>query len=274
MAVKVEGAKVNNRYTDSVLLEKITIGADPELFLMNVDGKFISSIGKVGGTKHKPRPILNGCMVQEDNVAVEFNIPPAKNAQAFIGSMNDALQYLTKLAADEGLMLSITASKVFDADQLEHPRAQQFGCETDLNAWTMKANPGPRAKNPQLRTAGGHIHIGGVEGLDPFQLGRWCDLTMGVWSVLEDDDTQRRELYGAAGAIRKKPYGIEYRVLSNYWLKSPEMMEKVYNRALDAVDRVMCNWGINDDEGNDIIKCINNSDKDLAHELIGRYALD
>lgn len=273
MSALVTGAEVR-RFTEAEKLKNVSIGADPELFLMNVHGKFISSIGKIGGTKARPRPIADGCMVQEDNVAVEFNIPPAREVNGFIASMTSALEYLTKHAADQGLLLSITASKVFDADQLEHPRALAFGCETDLNAWTMKPNPGPKAENPQLRTAGGHVHIGGVEELDAFQLARWCDLTMGVRSVLEDPDKQRRELYGCAGSFRKKPYGIEYRVLSNYWIASKDAMEMVYNRAIDAVDRVMTNWIISDQEGGDIIKCINNSDKDLAEQLIAQYALD
>jgi hypothetical protein len=41
-------------------------------------------------------------------------------------------------------------------------------------------------------------------------------------------------MYGKAGAVRAKSYGVEYRVLSNFWLKSEELMGEVYDRAVSA----------------------------------------
>jgi hypothetical protein len=41
----------------------------------------------------------------------------------------------------------------------------------------------------------------------------------------------RRELYGKAGAFRPKPYGVEYRVLSNRWLNSEALIRWVYNQS-------------------------------------------
>ncbi len=37
-----------------------------------------------------------------------------------------------------------------------------------------------------------------------------------------DKDTERRGMYGKAGAFRPKPYGVEYRTLSNAWLSNDE----------------------------------------------------
>lgn len=251
-------------------LEEITIGADPELFLVDASGKFISSIGLIGGTKANPKQIGEGCAVQEDNVAVEFNIKPATKVDEFIQSTNYALEYLTKTALDKGLFLSVTASKEFDDDQLQHPKAKQFGCTPDLNAWTMMQNDPPHAVG-NLRTCGGHIHFGGLKGMDRFQLGRWCDVTMALPSLLEDEDDKRRELYGSAGSIRIKPYGIEYRTLSNYWLRTPELMQKVYHRALDAVDRVLTGWILLAEDGERVQKAINTSDRRMAERLIAEY---
>ena len=107
---------------------EVTIGADPELFLVDMNGKFISSIGIIGGSKLRPKPIGEGCAIQEDNVAVEFNIAPASEANKFVSSIQYALNHLTKVAVDRGLLLSITASKSFDKDQLHHPKAMVFGC--------------------------------------------------------------------------------------------------------------------------------------------------
>jgi hypothetical protein len=66
------------------------------------------------------------------------------------------------------------------------------------------------------------------------------DATLGLWSVTVDKDTRRRELYGKAGSIRFKPYGLEYRTLSNFWLASTQYQGMVYhyvNQAIDMLQR-------------------------------------
>ena len=58
---------------------KLRLGCDPEVFLLNQQGKFVSSIDKVGGSKLITRQLEGmekGFTVQEDNVALEFGIPP------------------------------------------------------------------------------------------------------------------------------------------------------------------------------------------------------
>ena len=71
-------------------MTKFTIGCDPEFFLTDALGGFISAIDLVGGTKHDPRPLHDlgeGFNVQEDNVAVEFGVPPAKNQDEWIANV-------------------------------------------------------------------------------------------------------------------------------------------------------------------------------------------
>lgn len=257
-------------------LDNVTVGCDPELFLMRPDGKFISSIGLIGGSKLVPRPVKGGGAVQEDNVAVEFNIAPADKVETFVSRISHVLEYLTAYAGEKGLLLSVTAAKSFDEDQLKDPKALAFGCETDFNAWTKQPNDPPKAEDKKLRTTGGHVHIGGVEELDKIQLVRWCDVIMGCSSVLEDDiegSLKRRELYGKAGCFRPKPYGVEYRTLSPYWIQDKLLMGNIFNRALEVVDRVQSGWRIEDDEGVDIQAAINNGDKELAEKTLTRYAV-
>ena len=62
--------------------QRFTIGADPELLLLTATGLPKSAIGLIGGTKQNPKPFGIG-HVQEDNVMVEFNIPPANNRHEF-----------------------------------------------------------------------------------------------------------------------------------------------------------------------------------------------
>ena len=55
--------------------KNITIGSDPEFFVQNKDGKLISSIGVIDGTKDIPKRLKflgNGFAIQKDNVLGEF----------------------------------------------------------------------------------------------------------------------------------------------------------------------------------------------------------
>jgi len=250
-----------------------TIGADPELFLQDKSGKFISAVGKFGGTKEQPRPLLNipGYMVQEDNVAVEFNIPPCEigNSHNFSQSIAIAMNALEQEAHALKLKLVVVASAEFEADQLVAPQARRFGCDPDFNVWSLKVNPPPRAKNKALRSCGGHVHFGG-RFTDKIGFGRACDLFMGCPSILFDPDQNRRLLYGKAGAIRYKPYGIEYRTLSNFWVKSEELSAMIHDQAVKVFNFRKV---IPDEDGRAIIKCINEMDQNLLRELTEKYGL-
>ena len=73
------------------IVDNISLGADPELFLFNHDSnEVISAEGIIGGTKENPRRISKdeAYGLQEDNVMVEFNIPPAKTKDEFRDSIN------------------------------------------------------------------------------------------------------------------------------------------------------------------------------------------
>lgn len=252
---------------------RVTIGADPELFLVDMDGRHISAIGQIGGSKDKPRLIGQDCSVQEDGVAVEFGFSPAETADQFVNRCNYALEYLTNHALERGLFLNVKASVTFHPDELRHPSAQVSGCDPDYNVWTGAENPRPPLKKSGLRAAGGHVHIGvDDENLDRTLLVKWCDICLGLHSVLEDEDTERKKLYGRAGAFRPKPYGVEYRSLSNYWIRSPELMRKVFTRAKLAVERTQYNWGV-DDDSEAIQNAINNNDKKEADRLIGQFGV-
>ena len=258
---------------NKVKYSPVTIGADPEMFLQDTTGKFISSIGLFGGTKEKPRPLKNvGFFVQEDNVAVEFNIPPDSRRKVFINNIQYAIKEIEKEIKSRHLKLAIVPSAHFELDQLNNPKAREFGCNEDLNVWTMSANPRPKAKDKTLRSAGGHVHIASKN--DSIGLGRAMDLFAGVPSVLFDQDKERRELYGKAGAIRIKPYGIEYRTLSNFWIKSQELIDKVFTQVIQAIHFVADKkQSIPREDAIKIIKCINNSDPSFVPELTEKYGL-
>lgn len=256
------------------MLNQILRGADPELFLRDAQNKPVVSIGRIGGTKRRPRSIGNGYALQEDNVAVEFNIPPASSKEEFVKSISFVLDHLALEVAQQGLKLDISPTMEFDIVDLMHPQAMELGCEPDFNAWTGEKNPRPKAPET-LRSSGGHLHIGyenpSIEVSS--DIIKAHDLFCGVPSVLLDDDSRRREIYGKAGACRYKDYGVEYRTLSNFWIKTKELTEMIYEQSERAIDFLNNGGKILQEDALKIQQCINTGDKELVRLLNSRYGV-
>jgi hypothetical protein len=222
-------------------LENVTVGADPEVFVATSQGNITSAIGHVGGSKISPRPVKDGG-VQEDNVLAEFNINPAKSKMEFVHNMNSVMDDLRGILNGKDLQITVIPSYRYTEQELYSfgPNALEFGCSSEWNAWTDKVMPAPTAEGNTLRTAGGHVHIG-YDNPHPhanLSLIKMLDFAVGLPSVLVDTDNARRKMYGKAGSMRNKVYGVEYRTLSNFWLNSNELMSWVYDRTLWATQNL------------------------------------
>lgn len=253
------------------------LGADPEMFLVDAAGGLISSIGRIGGTKEEPKPlpIGDGFAVQEDNVAVEFNIPASDSAQQFSGNLNRALSYLSDLVAEQGLKLVNLASASFPKEQLMSPAARVFGCDPDFCAWNFgRPNPRPKATDSSLRSCGGHVHIGYQFETqeDIWQFIKYLDLYLSVPSTIMDKDEKRKQLYGKWGAFRYKPYGCEYRSLSNYWVME-DKGQWVWNQVELALDAWQNNKDAIDEDKELLEMAINQNNKVIADKLIQKHNL-
>jgi len=255
-------------------MNKFTIGADPELFLVDDAGKYKSVIGLLGGDKWVPRQLSkDGHACLEDNVAVEFNIPPCDSFEQFKKEVQATMQ-MVKDILPKNLYYDQSSAVSFPQDELNCEQAWVFGCDPDFNAWTMEENPKPQAADKNLRSAGGHIHIGSPLAIaDPVNVIRAMDLFLGVPSVILDEGTLRRQLYGKAGAFRPKPYGAEYRTLSNFWIFSDKMINWAYTGTQRALDFVHSGKEIPVGHGDLIKECINNNNKDAYNQLHQLYAV-
>lgn len=223
-------------------------GSDPELFTRNLKTGAIGSMaGLLGCDKWNKKPMEGGLNIQEDNVLIEFDIAPQSELEKFCSELERGILTCDKLAQEVGHeIVRGVCSHVYSEAEIKsfHPGALVFGCEPDYNALTGMANPKPKAADPGLRTAGGHVHIGYMdhlpEGIDPEMskniMGVMCDYHLGLPSLLMDPDDRRRELYGKAGAIRLKPYGIEYRTLSNFWIFDKGNRQIVWEQTSKAFD--------------------------------------
>lgn len=219
------------------------LGQDCEVFLKDKGGKHLSVIGMIGANKWAPMQIPDmpkGFTLQEDNVALEFGIPPAASADEFV--FNTRAVMLAGLSKLKGKRFSRLSCTVFDEDQMQTPEAFVFGCEPDFNAWTKTENDKPVPPHQFMRSAGGHVHIELPQGFTPQdQLNaiRAADLFLGVPSVLIDSGSMRRKLYGQAGAFRPKPYGVEYRTLSNFWMFKKHLTKWVWTQMEKALQADM-----------------------------------
>jgi hypothetical protein len=221
---------------------KITIGCDPELFVTK-DGKFRSAWGLIPGTKEKPHKVKDGA-VQVDGCALEFNTDPTDNEDDFVAKIKSVMAQMKAMVPD--YEFAIVPSCRFNGNHFRAlpEEAKELGCTPDFNAYTLKENPKPDNQTT-MRTASGHVHIGFCEGADPGSdehmircatLVKQLDGYLGLPSLLFDKDVKRRKMYGAAGCFRPKPYGVEYRVLSNAWLLSEERMRFVFRQTVAAVN--------------------------------------
>ncbi len=235
----------------------VMVGTDTEVFLRDASTKDqVPVIGLIGGTKYNPKPVPElgrGFFVQEDNVMLEYNVPPAKTKDVFVSNVMAMNNYLTTFLAGKNLEVDICSSMQFTKNQLSHPQAQNIGCEPDWDVWSRLVNISPK-EHPlmnKIRTSGGHLHVSfAVDGKpctnsdldDVFlkePLVKALDLTLGIPALTHDLDFRRRQLYGKPGAFRNKDYGIEYRTLSNFWTKSPDMIEWAFTGITQAI--FLCN---------------------------------
>lgn len=260
------------------------LGGDTEVFIKSQDGQLKSVIGLLGGSKEDPRKTPNG-YVQEDNVLAEFNINPASSVEEFVTNTKLIINDLSDILVPLDLSLSIQSSGIFPETELQHPLAQAAGCDPDYDAWELVQNIPPILEDTPIRSGGGHLHISfdfvNEDKWNRIKMVRILDCLAGVPSVFMDEDLHRRTLYGKAGCHRPKfeergdQYdGVEYRTLSNFWIKSEKHMEWAFNTVYRAVNDFKDLSKRIDHFENDIKSAINGSNKDSAEKLIKEFDLE
>lgn len=249
MAYKKGRRKVEEPKTDGAALKLkkgFLLGCDPEGFVFNKKtGEPVPAAGLIPGTKHEPHKVDKGA-IQVDGMAVEFNIDPVSTYEEWEENITTVIKQLSK-AIPRGHEIRWIPSVRFPEAAFDAAPDQnkELGCDPDFDAWTGAPNQPPNPEDPYVRCAGGHIHFGFTENedlsdlqhiLNCQDLGKQLDWFLGGWSVFKDLDNVRRILYGKMGSIRYKQYGLEYRVLSNFWVATPELRREVWDRCVYAVE--------------------------------------
>lgn len=237
----------------------LIVGSDPEVFLRDKNNNLVNALEIIPGDKGNPFATAHGS-VQPDNILAEFNSLPSYNLAEFVKNHQLILSDLKDIIAPLDLQLDFVASALAEESLLSDIRTRIAGCEPDFNVWfcksfkkhfNMKANKPANYWATNVRAAGGHLHISFDQADNDrnfnnrFKFVKALDYALGVPSVIHDPDQQRRKYYGKAGAFRPKdikrddPYnGIEYRTLSNFWLKSEELMAWVYGRVVEVYENL------------------------------------
>lgn len=216
--------------------QKALLGADPEVFVSKNDTlECVPIFGLVGGTKEKPSPFhwlgsaaesrYADFRYQEDGAALEFNVPPTGSFERFVSNVEFAVSGINgELLVKQGLHISNRVALQLTSEQLKHQNAQSIGCSPDHYAYDPKLpnflrQPFEAKDLGNTRYAGGHLHLSYNKDAMPENVAaQFMDLHVGLRCVAMDKQGGRRKFYGLPGLYRPKPYGIEYRTLSNFWL--------------------------------------------------------
>lgn len=151
----------------------------------------------------------------------------------------------------------------------------QFRCTPSFNVYHDPGTEKPDARKYTYRFAGGHLHAGIKRSSDVVieEIIRALDAIVGVAGVsLAEgmDSPLRRTMYGRAGEFRLPDHGIEYRVLSNFWLCSPAIFHLVFElfrQAIRLAESGMFNlvWMADPEQ---IREVINNNDVKTARAML------
>jgi|SRR5665213_77193 len=227
---------------------KILIGCDPELFVVDKDKFPVSAHDLIAGDKLNPSPVPNGA-IQKDGVAAEFNILPADSENDFVLKISCVRQHLLDAVQKKNkdyILVAKPTMKFTRRQWADIPwDAKQLGCEPDYSAYSPNIPNTPPQTTKFMRTGSGHVHVSwGRENIDYRDDTRYREnISTLIWhfdkhlypnSLIWDKDKERQELYGKQGAFRPKPYGVEYRTLSNAWLNDEKTMRFVYRTTVQC----------------------------------------
>lgn len=215
----------------------ITIGSDPEFFVLDPQGNPYPATLFAKGNKNNPSPIESlgkGFFEQRDNLSFEGNIPQSSTKDEFITNISKLRQYFINKVSEFDYSLSNNGVEYFAKRYLDTPEGQEFGCSEVVSSWDstnrkLISRPTPKLHNVKYRVSGFHIHI----GYDNFifdnkiatdiLIGRLFDLFVTIPSQIIKPEPERIQSYGKYGMIRIKHYGVECRTLSTFFTQESKL---------------------------------------------------
>lgn len=217
------------------------LGGDPEGFFER-DGVIIGSeklIPEVGLVVNYRKVVVR------DGIQFELNPAPMYSINGFGQSVKIAFESLKQILRKHP-EVKLNWSGLVEVGRAEldtlSDESRILGCQPSKNAYgefPITVDGETYTK----RSAGGHFHFGildlfhkdivNIQRLVPY-----LDIFVGNTGVLFDRDPgapERRANYGRAGEYRLPDHGLEYRTLSNFWLRNYTLFHLMSGMSLIAL---------------------------------------
>lgn len=241
----------------------VALGSDPELFFIK-DGQVVPSFKVI---------LEESESVKRDGFQLELN-PSADTCRERGGSyIAMAIREAQRIAASAGVELAFSVGHTISDEVWKNTpiSVKRFGCHPTENVQEPK-HKRVTGLRERFRAGAGHIHLGYSKTAIPDHelLVKVLDIVAGNTLVILDRDeanVMRRKNYGRAGEYRIKPYGLEYRVPSNFWLRHYVLWSLASGLCRNALGIVYSKLGedlVSRYDMKDIRNAINNNDRDLA----------
>lgn len=289
------------------VVKNLTFGSDPEFMVLDTkENRIVSAIPLIKHNKNK-KIILDNAELFYDNVLAEMNLKPGDSKENVIKLFRNGFQSVARHLGKRYKLVP-QASHTFTEKDCDHDDARLFGCDPEFCAYAVETCFPPDCTNT-FRSAGGHIHLGrkdykdfmvkmdgelvtddegrcmidfdrceGVTLIDPaskIAIIRLMDIFVGATIALIDNDSTsvaRKKLYGKAGRHRPTDYGVEYRSCGNYWLRSPKLVELIYDLSAYVVaiacDEELTNSILNKFDSDKVRETIDNGNKKDALAIL------
>lgn len=262
----------------------VMLGCDPECFIFQ-GGKVI------GAEKVIPESGLDSLLKRQaivlDGVQFEIHTHPRKDCSALgdelaaaFTTLRHHLREMPEVTVSFNSVVKVTRKELKSLSE----RARQLLCQPSKNFWGLPPLSVP--KNYPKRSAGGHVQLGLYRPIfdqaagdeERARIVPLLDVLLGNTCVMLDRDpeaAERRKVYGRAGEYRLPKHGLEYRTLSNFWLRAYSLTDLVFGLAQMAVSTLATTLSGQEDledklcrsvNFEHIITAIQTNDRELARE--------
>ncbi|HVI40762.1 MAG TPA: hypothetical protein VM577_08890 [Anaerovoracaceae bacterium] len=222
----------------------LSMGCDPELFFRS-NGRII------GSERIIPEDGLGNNLwsnrVVRDGIQLELN-PVNATSVRFLGTnLGSCFELLQRRLIGRNVDISFDGVVEVEREELDalSEKSRVLGCAPSRNIYGLKPIS-VDARKYMKRSAGGHLHIGldytsiyDKRSVDERnRLIPLLDIFVGNTCVLLDRDpnaAERRQNYGRAGEYRLPKHGVEYRTLSNFWLRNYTIFSMIWGMVELAV---------------------------------------
>lgn len=229
--------------TTLINTKKITIGADPEFFIITNKGEAFPSTDLFRGTKDEPEDMGGEFALVKDNTLIEGNIPPSTTKEGYIKNMQTLKGMIGEVLEIAGLKLHSADSMEYKPRFLQHPEAKEFGCSAYKNAWDIGTFSAENMSRFNKRVAGAHQHIGYELTTDKAtkrKMNRYIAKAFDFFVVyparLHHNDLFREKFYGEYGNYRDCPaYGVECRSLGGFFTHD-DYLPWVYDQTIKSIE--------------------------------------